>query len=53
MLKMTTDKHPTCQQQFLEKSSAQHKIRCFFVDTYSVASRKFFSTYCIVFLKSR
>jgi len=26
---------PACQQQILGKSSAQHEIRCFFIDQYS------------------
>jgi len=29
---MATDEHQTCQQQFFDNSSAQHEIRCFFID---------------------
>jgi len=42
---------PVCQQQFLDKSSAQHEIICFFIDQYSAVSDNSFSTYCTVFLK--
>ena len=45
--------NPAWQQQFLDKSSAQHKIKCFLIDHYSAVSNKFFSTYCTVFLKLR
>ena len=44
---------PACQQQFFDKSSAQHEIRCFFIDQHSAVSDDFFSTYCTVFLKFR
>jgi len=41
------------QQQILDKSTAWHKIRCFFVDVYPCASNNYFSTYCTAFLKLR
>jgi len=44
---------PACQQQSLNKSSAQHEIRCFFINQHSAVSNIFFSTYCTVFLKLR
>jgi len=47
---MTTDQ--TCQKQFLDKSSAQQEIRCFFRPIFCCLYKKF-STYCIVFLKLR
>jgi len=43
--------HQTYQQQFLDKSSAQREIKCFFIDPYSAVSDKKFSTYCTAFLK--
>jgi len=39
---------PACQQQFLDKSSAQHEIRCFSIDHYSAVSNNFFLIYCTV-----
>jgi len=33
---------PSCQQQFLDKSSAQHEIICFFINHYSAVSNNFF-----------
>ena len=46
---------PACQQQFLDKSSAQHEIRCFFSDQHSAVSNNFFQPigYCTVFPKLR
>ena len=35
------------------QSTAQHEIRCFFIEPSSALRNKFFSTYCIVFLKLR
>jgi len=46
----TPEYTPTCQHQILDKSSAQHEIRCFFIYQYSAVSKNFFSTYCTVFL---
>jgi len=34
-------RHP-CLQQFLDKSSAQHEIRYFFIDHYSAVSNNIF-----------
>jgi len=34
---------PACQKQFLDKSTAQHEIRCFFIDHYSAVSNNFFN----------
>jgi len=48
MLQMTTDQ--TCQKQFLDKSSAQQKIRCLFRPIFCCLY-KIFSTYCTVLLK--
>jgi len=44
---------PACQEHFLDKSSAQHEIRCFFIDQHSAVSNNFVSTYCTAFLKLR
>ena len=44
---------PACEQQFLDKSSTQHGIRCIFIDQYFAVSVNFFSTYCTVILKLR
>jgi len=50
MLKMPTDWHQTCQQQFLDNNTTQIEIRSYFVDQDSVVSNNFFSTYCAVFV---
>jgi len=33
---------PACQQQYLDKSSAQHETRCCYIDHYSAVSNLFF-----------
>ena len=39
--------------RFLDKSSAQHEIRCFLSTSILAVSNDLFSTCCVVFLKSR